>query len=227
MKLRLVRDLERTPVANGGLLEHQARAPRLAHAMQPTGRSALRRSALMQHAPTLQRKETLRWLNRLVIASLAAGSARAFRTWHQVEGSLAGRATYAFDAAPGYLSATLGTRHPLDPGLQRRIRAELRRQLAARGYTATKPDEARLLLRYSGGRRPERTTTSRDRARRARGPAAVTASACLVVQLVDPRSRVVLWRAWGDGALGPYGEDHGPMVEAVQRITAALPAARA
>jgi hypothetical protein len=31
----------------------------------------------------------------------------------------------------------------------------------------------------------------------------------------------------GDGALGPYDEDHEPMLEAVQRFTAALPAARA
>lgn len=167
----------------------------------------------------------MRWLNCLVIASLAAGSARAFHTWHQLEGSLAGRTTYAFDAAPSDGAQTLGARHPLEPDLQLRIRDELRRQLAARGYTATRPDEARLLLSYSGGW-PERTTWG-GRARRVRGPAAVTASACLAVHLVDPRSRVVLWRGWGDGALDPYDEDSGPIAEAVRRITAALPAARA
>jgi hypothetical protein len=178
----------------------------------------------MQHAPTLQRKEARRWLNCLVIASLAAGSTRAFHTWHQLEGSLAGRTTYAFDAAPAD-GAALGARHALEPDEQLRIRDELRRQLAARGYTATGPDEARLLLSYSGGR-PERTTRG-EPSRRARCPAAVSASACLAVHLVDPRSRVVLWRGWGDGALDPYDEDHGRIAEAVRRITAALPAARA
>jgi hypothetical protein len=223
--VRLARDRERAPVALAAFWSAGPQPQRLAHAMQPARRSTLRRSGLMQHAPTLQRKETLRWLNCLVIASLAAGSTRAFHTWHQLEGSLAGRTTYAFDAATSNGAPTPGARHPLEPDEQHRIRDELRRHLAARGYTATRPDEARLLLSYSGGR-PERTTRG-EPARRARSPAAVSASACLAVHLVDPRSRVVLWRGWGDGELGPYAEDHGPIAEAVRRITAALPAARA
>jgi hypothetical protein len=134
---------------SGSLAPASERRKELAHAMQPARRSALRRSALMQHAPTLQRKEAMRWLNCLVIASLAAGSTRAFHTWHQVEGSFAGRTTYAFDAAPADGAATLGAPHPLETNVQLRIRDELRRQLATRGYTATRPDEAEAVRRIT------------------------------------------------------------------------------
>lgn len=202
-----------------------ASASGLAHAMQPAREQALRRSAPMQHAPTLQREETMRWLNCLVVASLAAGSARAVRTWHQLEGSLAGRSTYTWGAAPAPDEHALGARHRLDPRLRARIGDELRRQLAARGYTATTADEARLLLSFSAGSR-QATTRSGARARATKGSAAVAAPSFLAVHFFDPGSRVVLWRGWGDAVLSLHGEPDGQIPEAVRRIVAALPAAQ-
>lgn len=179
----------------------------------------------MPHASTLQRDETLRWLNRLVIAALAAGSARAFRTGHELEGSLAGRATYALGAVPVCAERALHVWQPLDASLQLDIRAELCRQLAGRGYSATTAGKASLLLSCSAASR-HCPATSGDWALRDNGRAVVAAPVTLVVQLRDARSGVVLWRGWGQGVLSGCLERDAQIVAAVRRILAALPAAR-
>lgn len=179
----------------------------------------------MQHASTLQRKERIRWLNCLVVASLAAGASPAFRSWHQLEGSLAGRTTYAFPAAPGDDASTLPARQRLDRSLQRLFQHELRRQLGARGYSTTTADEPCLLVRFYARYQQEQGTVG-ERARAGEGPTTVRGAAWLAVHLIDPRSRIVLWRGWGGGVLGPCGEPGGQIAEAARRLMAALPAAQ-
>lgn len=179
----------------------------------------------MQDALPPRREETMRWLSCLVVASLAAGSVGALRTWHELLGSLAGRATYAFSPVPGRDEPSLGSRPRLDPGLHRRIRAELRRQLGARGYSGTTEHAAHLLLSFSVGCRRQGRPDLRERS--ATAPAALVSRASLVVHLLDPRSGLVIWRGWDEAAIGPGWERDGRLAEAVGRLMAALPAARA
>jgi hypothetical protein len=167
----------------------------------------------------------MRWLNCLVVASLAVGSAGAFRTWHELEGSLAGRSTFAFSALSSRDEPSSGSRHRVDRNLHERIRDELRRQLGARGYSGTTPREAHLLLSFSVGGAHQRQPRSRER--RAAVPAARIGRASLAVHLLDPPSGLVIWRGWDDAAIGAGCERDGLLADAVGRIMAALPAARA
>jgi hypothetical protein len=116
-----------------------------------------------------------------------------------------------------------GSRHPLQPRLHGRIRAELRQQLALRGYSATTAPEAQLRLSFS-------VASGRERPHLREGPAtlqaALTRRASLVVRLLDPHSNLVIWHGWDDAAIGPGCEHDGRIAAAVRRIIAALPAAQ-
>lgn len=138
----------------------------------------------------------------LLLAALGCGQgATAINTKIETPGSLVGRSTYAFTDAPELHENGFVSGHLFNPIMQRRIRDELGKALKARGYTEAPAEVANVLVSVSGGRRQDVVTQGDQKGETVRGIAYTLDRGALVIHFIDPQSKQVLWRGWGDAIM--------------------------
>lgn len=154
------------------------------------------------------------------------GSSSVINARHEELGALTGHATYAFAEAPGLNDQGFTTGHLFNPIMQRRIRDELTRELAMRGYSPSPPDSASLIVTFSTGNRQDLVTQGQQDGPVVYGPAYTIDRGALVLHFIDPKTNTVLWRGWGDAIMKP-GDDLDKRVRAaVRQIMSSFPAAK-
>ena len=156
----------------------------------------------------------------------ACGSSSVINTRHEELGTLAGHPTYAFTDAGTLTDEGFTTGHLFNPIMQRRIRDELTRELGTRGYVASAPEDASLLVSFSGGGRQDLVTQGKQEGPVVYGPAYTIDRGALVLHFIDPKTKAVLWRGWGDAIIKP-GDDLDQRVRAaVRQIMSTFPASK-
>jgi len=169
----------------------------------------------------------MRWSCCLtLIISLGCGSTAAFNTQHEGMATLAGRSTYAFADSPGLQEQGFVTGHLFNPIMQRRIRDELSKELAARGYVPGPPESASLLVTFSAGSRQDVVTQGDQKGAIVKGAAYTTDRGALVLHFLDPQSKAVLWRGWGDGVMKQDDDLDQKVRAAVHQIMAPFPSTK-
>jgi len=183
----------------------------------------------MRRPKTSSKSHALGLALSLCVASLAAsgcGSSSAINTRHEELGTLTGHSTYAFADVPALNDEGFTTGHLFNPIMQRRIRDELTRELARRGYAPSAPESASLLVTFSGGNRQELITQGKQEGPVVYGPAYTLDRGALVLHFLDPKTNTVLWRGWGD-AVFKAGDDLDTKVRAaVREIMTTFPASQ-
>ena len=159
-------------------------------------------------------------------AAAACGSSSAINTRHEEMGTLTGRATYAFTDAVDLDDQGFTTGHLFNPIMQRRIRDELSRELAARGYAPSPPESASLLVTFSAGSRQDLVTQGKQEGPVVYGPAYTIDRGALVLHFLDPKTKAVIWRGWGDAIMKPDDDLDKRVRAAVRQIMTAFPAAK-
>lgn len=175
--------------------------------------------ALALHAPVCV------CVGSLCVAS-ACGSSSVINTRHEELGTLAGHSTYAFADVGALTDEGFTTGHLFNPIMQRRIRDELTRELAARGYVASAPEDASLLVSFSGGGRQDLVTQGKQEGPVVYGPAYTIDRGALVLHFIDPKTNTVLWRGWGDAIIAPDDDLDQRVRAAVRQIMSAFPASK-
>jgi hypothetical protein len=161
----------------------------------------------------------------LLFALWGCGSAPVFNTSHQVLGPMAGRSSYAFAPAEELRDEGFTTGHIFNPIMERRIRDELTRELSARGYVPSPAESASLLVTFSGGGKQEVETQGKQEGPVVRGPAYTVDRGALVLHFIDPTSKAVVWRGWGDGVIQVDDDFDQKVRLAVRKIMTDFPAA--
>jgi len=162
----------------------------------------------------------------LLLVLWGCGSAPAFNTKHEVLGPMTGRSTYAFADSPGLDEPGFTTGHLFNPIMQRRIREELTRELGARGYVLGPAESAKLLVTFSGGGKQEVETQGKQTGPVVSGPAYTVERGVLVLHFLDPQSKTVLWRGWGEGVMRVDDDFDQKVRLAVRMIMASFPASQ-
>lgn len=162
----------------------------------------------------------------VLCTSSACGSSSVINTRHEELGTLAGHSTYAFADAGALADEGFTTGHLFNPIMQRRIRDELTRELATRGYVASAPEDASLLVSFSGGGRQDLVTQGKQEGPVVYGPAYTIDRGALVLHFIDPKTKTVLWRGWGDAIIKPDDDLDQRVRAAVRQIMSAFPASK-
>ena len=166
----------------------------------------------------------MRWSCCLtLLVSLGCGSAATLNTQHEGLATLTGRSTYAFADGPGLQEQGFTTGHLFNPIMRRRIEDELSKELAARGYVAGPPETASMLVTFSGGSRQDVVTQGDQKGSTVKGTAYTVDRGALVLHFLDPQSRAVLWRGWGDGVIQSDDDLDQKVRSAVHQIMAPFP----
>ena len=168
----------------------------------------------------------MRWLSCLIPLAFACGSAATLHTEHQTMGTLDGRTTYAFTATPGLNEQGFTTGHLFNPIMQRRIRDELSRELAMRGYAVSPAESASMLITFSAGSRQDVVSQEGEKGPVVRGPAYTVDRAALVLHFIDPQSKAVIWRGWGEGVMDSSDDLDKAVRAAVRQIMESFPASK-
>jgi hypothetical protein len=162
----------------------------------------------------------------VVCVTSACGSSSVINTRHEELGTLAGHSTYAFADVGALTDQGFTTGHLFNPIMQRRIRDELTRELATRGYVASAPEDASLLVSFSGGGRQDLVTQGKQEGPVVYGPAYTIDRGALVLHFIDPKTNTVLWRGWGDAIIAPDDDLDQRVRAAVRQIMSAFPASK-
>lgn len=162
----------------------------------------------------------------LLVAVLGCGSAPAFTTKHEVMGTLAGHPSYAFAPTEAINEQGFTTGHLFNPIMERRIKDELTRALAARGYVASPAESASLLVTFSGGGKQEVEAQGQQEGSVVRGPAYTIDRGALVLHFLDAKTKAVVWRGWGEGVMQVDDDFDAKVRTAVQKIMADFPASQ-
>ena len=154
------------------------------------------------------------------------GSSSVINTRHEELGTLAGHSTYAFADVDTLAEEGFTTGHLFNPIMQRRIRDELTRELTTRGYVASAPEDASVLVSFSGGGRQDLVTQGKQEGPVVYGPAYTIDRGALVLHFIDPKTKAVLWRGWGDAIIEPDDDLDQRVRAAVRQIMSAFPASK-
>lgn len=167
----------------------------------------------------------MRWSGCLtLLVALGCGSAPALNTQHEAMGTLTGRATYAFSDTPGLQEQGFTTGHLFNPIMQRRIRDALAKELEARGYVPGPADSASMLVTFSAGSRQDVVTQGDQKGPIVQGTAYTIDRGALVLHFLDPQSKAVIWRGWGDGVMKADDDLDQKVRAAVHQIMVPFPA---
>jgi len=159
----------------------------------------------------------------LCMMPACGSSATVINTRHEELGTLAGRATYAFTDAPLMNEEGFTTGHLFNPIMQRRIRDELSRELAKRGYAPGPEESASLLVTFATGSRQDVVTQGDQKGPVVNGPAFAIDRGALILHFLDPKTKAVLWRGWGDGIMERDDDLDQRVRAAVREIMSAFP----
>jgi len=176
--------------------------------------------ALSLHVPLCVTSMGVMWM------ASGCGSSAVINTRHEELGTLAGHPTYAFADAGALTEEGFTTGHLFNPIMQRRIRDELTRELTTRGYVASAPEDASLLVSFSGGGRQDLVTQGKQEGPVVYGPAYTIDRGALVLHFIDPKTKTVLWRGWGDAIIEPDDDLDQRVRAAVRQIMSAFPASK-
>jgi len=167
----------------------------------------------------------MKWARVLtLLVALGCGSSAVLNTNHEAAGTLTGRATYAFEETPALKEQGFTSGHLFNPIMQRRIRDELGKELASLGYTESTLEQASMLVSFSAGGRQDVVTLDNQTGPVVRGPAHTIDRGALVLHFIDPASKRILWRGWGDGVMNADDDLDQKVRAAVRQIMAAFPA---
>jgi len=179
--------------------------------------------------------KTARWARRAVSALvfsglalvpvLGCGSSTAINTKFETPGTVAGRSTYAFADATGLTGDGFKTGHLFNPIMQRRIKDEVGKELAKKGYQPAEADVATLLIAFTTGNREDVVSQGDQQGTVVRGPAYTVERGALFLHFIDPQSHQVVWRGWAEGVIRMEDDIDAKVREAVRLILAPFPAA--
>ena len=168
----------------------------------------------------------MRWARLLVLLGvLACGASQRIVVEHEAVGDLAGRTTYAFSDQPGEVVQGYATGHLFNSIMQRRIEDELRKALAAKGYTEAGADQAGLLIAFTTGARQDVMGAPAQTQGVVQGPAYTEDRGTLVLHFLDPQSKGALWRGEAMGVVKPSDDFDVRVRGAVREIMKDFPAA--
>jgi len=160
----------------------------------------------------------------LMLAALpGCASSAALKTGHEAPGTLSGRSTYAFVEVQKLDEDGFTSGHLFNPIMQRRIQDELGRELAQRGYTPSTAESATILVTFSAGGRQDVVTQGNQKGTVVRGPAYTVDEGSLVLHFLDPQTKKVIWRGWGNGVMSADDDLDQKVRAAVREIMVAFP----
>jgi hypothetical protein len=181
------------------------------------------------HAPVLRR--TLTALGLLVAFAAIACAPMSIHTY--VERDVDLRAYRTFNWGPADTWSTGDPRLDNNRFFDERVRARVEQELQRRGYEKTASSEPDVQLHYHASVGQEINARDLDT------PYACANGDCgshvydqgtLMVDLVDPRSKKVVWRGWAEGSIDGVVDSQSWMEaridEALTRILEHLPARR-
>jgi hypothetical protein len=168
----------------------------------------------------------MRWAPCLVlVAALGCGASTAINTKYETPGTVVGRSTYAFVDATGLAGDGFTTGHLFNPIMQRRIKDEVGKELAKKGYQPGAPESATMLIAFTTGNREDVVTQGDQKGTVVRGPAYTVQRGALFLHFIDPQSQQVIWRGWAEGVISLQDDIDAKVRDAVRLIMAPFPAA--
>jgi hypothetical protein len=129
--------------------------------------------------------------------------------------------TYSFSNSASDVPPGFSTGHLFNSIMQRRIRAELYRELTAKGFSQAARDDASFIISFSTGS-SENVDATRSGPDDKTEPGTIEGSAtavtrgALVIHFTDPKTQEVLWQGWVEAVMKP-GEDLDEKVRAAVR----------
>lgn len=159
-----------------------------------------------------------------VLASLAlSGCAMSVTSFAARGVDFAQYRTYAW--APDIQLQTGDPRLDNNPFFLARMRAAVERELGARGYEKVAADEAALAIHFHASVTQRLDLTDADPGPRGEcrgcGPY-VYDEGSLVLDLVDPKTELLVWRGWAEGSIDGLVNRQDRMEEAVDRAVARI-----
>jgi hypothetical protein len=159
----------------------------------------------------------------IVLAFAIVTGCHQFHVESQVDPSadFAKHKTYSFSNTASDIPQGFSTGHLFNSIMQRRIRAELYRELTSKGFSQAARGDASFIISFSTG-----STEDVDRARSGpdhttepgtvEGSATAVRRGALVIHFTDPKTQKVLWQGWVEAVMKP-GEDLDEKVRAAVR----------
>jgi hypothetical protein len=163
----------------------------------------------------------------VLLAAMGCGASTALNTKYETPGTgtVVGRSTYAFVDATGLAGDGFTTGHMFNPIMQRRIKDELGKELAKKGYQPGAPESASMLIAFTTGNREDVVTQGDQTGTVVRGPAYTVQRGALFLHFIDPQTQQVIWRGWAEGVIRLEDDIDSKVRDAVRLIMAPFPAA--
>lgn len=137
--------------------------------------------------------------------------------------------TYSFSESKSDIPAGFSAGHLFNSIMQRRIRAELYRDLTQKGFRQAARSDASFIISFTtGGRQdvqamnPEAGTTPEGNI----GGAATTVSrGALVIHFIDAKTKQILWQGWVEAVMKPDDDLDDKVRAAVREVMKEFPPA--
>lgn len=161
-----------------------------------------------------------RWACILVFALLAG--CHQFHVESQVDPSVdfANYKTYSFSTAASDVPEGFASGHLFNSIMQRRIRAELYRELTKKNFTQVARSDASFIISFSTGSRQDVAAVRADDGTAdsgvIEGSATAVTRGALVIHFTDAKTKQVLWQGWAEAVM-KAGEDLDEKVRAAVR----------
>jgi len=126
------------------------------------------------------------------------------------------------DAPEGFTSG-----HLFNSIMQRRIQAELYRDLTEKGFQQAARSDASFIISFSAGGRQEvqplGAETGTTDAGNIRGAASSVSRGALVIHFIDPKTNQAIWRGWVEAVMQPDDDLDAKVRAAVREVMKQFP----
>ncbi|HEY6727057.1 MAG TPA: DUF4136 domain-containing protein [Polyangiaceae bacterium] len=161
-----------------------------------------------------------RWASVLVFALLTG--CHQFHVESRADPSVdfASYKTYSFSTAASDIPEGFASGHLFNSIMQRRIRAELYRDLTQKGFAQAARSDASFIVSFSTGSRQDVEAVHADDGKgdpgSIEGSATAVTRGALVIHFTDAKTKQVLWQGWAEAVM-KAGEDLDERVRAAVR----------
>lgn len=128
--------------------------------------------------------------------------------------------TYSFSTTASDIPEGFSSGHLFNSIMQRRIRAELYRELTKKGFSQAARSDASFIISFSTGSRQDvdATRAGADKAEPGAigGSATAVTRGALVIHFIDAKTKQVLWQGWAEAVM-KAGDDLDDKVRAAVR----------
>lgn len=161
-----------------------------------------------------------RWASIFALALL--GACRQFHVESQADPSVdfAGYRSYSFSTVASDIPDGSTSGHLFNSIMQRRIRAELYRELTNKGFIQVHRSDASFIISLATGSRqdvePVRADSGSARPGAIPGSATAVTRGALVIHFIDAKTKKVLWQGWAEAVM-KGGDDLDEKVRAAVR----------